>query len=58
VRLLSDDARRETMGAAARAHIDATFSLQRTGAAFLEAYDELLAKDASAPLETLRPAAT
>jgi glycosyltransferase involved in cell wall biosynthesis len=58
VRLLSDEARRRTMGAAARAHVDATFSLERTGAAFLEAYDELLANDAHAPLETLRPAAT
>jgi glycosyltransferase involved in cell wall biosynthesis len=58
VRLLSDEARRRTMGAAARVHVDATFSLERTGAAFLEAYDELLANDAHAPLETLRPAVT
>jgi glycosyltransferase involved in cell wall biosynthesis len=58
VRLLSDEARRRTMGAAARAHVDANFSLERTGAAFLEAYDDLLANDARVPLETLRPAAT
>ncbi|HEY7407123.1 MAG TPA: glycosyltransferase, partial [Gemmatimonadaceae bacterium] len=58
VRLLSDEARRRTMGAAAREHVDANFSLERTGAAFLEAYDDLLANDARVPLETLRPAAT
>jgi len=56
VRLLSDDALRRKMGASARSHVDATFSLQRTGASFLQAYDALLATNA--PVEALRPAAT
>ena len=42
VRLLSDAAMRRSMGAAARAHVVRTFSLQRTGEAFLKAYDDLL----------------
>jgi glycosyltransferase involved in cell wall biosynthesis len=42
VRLLSDGDLRRRMGEAARAHVDRVFSLQRTGEAFLSAYDELL----------------
>jgi glycosyltransferase involved in cell wall biosynthesis len=43
VRLLSSRLLRDRMGAAARRHMEENFSLERTGARFLEAYDELLA---------------
>ena len=42
VRLLSDSELRRRMGEAAHAHVGSTFSLRRTGDAFLRAYDELL----------------
>ena len=42
-RIMSDPDLRRRMGQAARAHVERTFSLQRTGEAFLRVYDELLA---------------
>lgn len=60
VRLFSDSEMRQRMGEAARAHMERTFSLQRTGASFLEVYDELLeahAANRTAP-DALRSAAT
>jgi glycosyltransferase involved in cell wall biosynthesis len=42
VRLLSDSDMRRHMGEAARAHVERTFSLQRTGESFVRVYDELL----------------
>jgi glycosyltransferase involved in cell wall biosynthesis len=46
VRLLSDRGMRSRMGHAARAHVERTFSLQRTGERFLRAYDQLLGTQA------------
>ena len=42
VRLLSDSEMRRHMGEAARAHVELTFSMQRTGESFVRVYDELL----------------
>jgi glycosyltransferase involved in cell wall biosynthesis len=43
VTLLSNGPLRDQMGRAARRHMEQSFSLERTGARFLQAYDELLA---------------
>ena len=42
-RVLSDRNMAQRMGQAARARVESTFSLERTGEAFLRVYDELLA---------------
>jgi glycosyltransferase involved in cell wall biosynthesis len=42
VTLLANRELRQRMGEAARAHVEQTFSLQRTGDAFIRAYDEVL----------------
>jgi glycosyltransferase involved in cell wall biosynthesis len=46
-RLLSDRELRDRMSETARRHMEQHFSLERTGAHFLEAYDELLAETPS-----------
>jgi glycosyltransferase involved in cell wall biosynthesis len=47
VRVLSSRALRDRMGRTARRHMEQNFSLERTGARFLEAYDQLLAEASS-----------
>jgi glycosyltransferase involved in cell wall biosynthesis len=56
-RLLSNRTLRDRMGHAARRHMEANFSLERTGTRFLEAYDELLAESRGRePVRDVAPA--
>jgi glycosyltransferase involved in cell wall biosynthesis len=49
-RVLTNRVLRDQMGQASRQHMEANFSLARTGARFLDAYDELLAEPRSRKL--------